>query len=146
MATLNYMTFTAHRPDVLVLTRGFHHRLPAGLPPADVVFDLRRLLTDPAHRPEGDMLDMTGLNPAVRAFVLATPGAELFLENTVPLIHDLAAAAFTAVMVGCAGGKHRAPAIGVELGERLKTRGLAVAVRHLHVHLPRVVRPAELVA
>lgn len=128
------------------ITRGFLHELPAGLPPADLVFDLRRYLSDPAHRPEGDMLDMNGLEPMVRKFVLATPRANRFLERTVPLVHDMAAARFTVLMVGCAGGKHRAPAIGRELGDRLAAAGLRVAVRHLHMHLPRVVRPAELAA
>lgn len=140
------MKFTAARPNVLVLTRGFLHQLPAGLPPADLVFDLRRYLSDPAHRPEGDMLDMNGLEPMVRKFVLATPRTNRFLERTVPLVHDMAAARFTVLMVGCAGGKHRAPAIGRELGDRLAAVGLRVAVRHLHMHLPRVVRPSELAA
>lgn len=144
------MTFTAARPDVLVITRGFLHTLPAGLLPADLVFDLRRYLSDPAHRPEGDMLDMTGLHPTVRAFVLSTPGALGFLEDAVPLVRSMARRKFTVVMVGCAGGKHRAAAMGEELAVRLRRRGwrfwqrpLRVAVRHLDVHRPRVVRPAE---
>ncbi len=140
------MKFTAARPDVLVLTRGFLHRLPAGLLPAERVFDLRQSIADPAHRPEGDMLDKTGLQPAVRDFVLATPGAKQFLERTVSQICDTAATRPIVVMVGCAGGKHRAPAIGVELADRLTACGLRVAVRHLHVHLPRIIRPAELAA
>jgi len=140
------MTFTAARPDVLVLTRGFLHRLPDGLAPADVVFDLRRLLADPAHRPEGDMLDLTGLDPAVREFVLATPSAEPLLEYAVELVAEMAAVKPVVVMFGCAGGKHRAAAVGAELGGRLQARGLRVAVRHLHVHLPRVVRQTELAA
>lgn len=140
------MNLAAARPDALILTRGFLHPLPAGLLPADRVFDLRRLVADPAHRPEGDMLDMTGLDPRVRAFVLATSGAEEFLEQTVPLVHRMAVRRFVVLMVGCAGGKHRAPAIGRELADRLTACGLRVAVRHLHVHLPRIVRPTELAA
>lgn len=143
----------AARPDVLIVTRGFLHPLPAGLLPADRVFDLRDSITDPARRPEGDMLDMTGLDPEVRAFVLATRGAEEFLEQALSQIcdnvsqrSDTAAEQPTVVHVGCAGGKHRAPAIGVGLATRLIARGLRVAVRHLHVHLPRVVRPTELAA
>lgn len=140
------MKFTATRPDVLIVTRGFLHPLPAGLIPADRQFDLRKLVVDPAHRPQGDMLDMTGLQPAVRAFVLATRGASTLLEYAVPLLQSLAATRPRVVHVGCAGGKHRAPAIGAELGVQLTARGLRVAVRHLDVHRPRVVRPAELAA
>lgn len=138
------MTFT--RPDVLILTRGFLHPLPAGLLPADRIFDLRTLVTDPAHRPQGDMLDLTGLHPDVRDFVLATDGAAELLEYAVPLLQSMAATRPRVVMVGCSGGKHRAPAIGAEVGVRLAERGLRVAIRHLDMHRPRVVRPAELAA
>jgi UPF0042 nucleotide-binding protein len=138
------MKFT--RPDVLVLTRGRLHQLPAGLPAVDFDFDLRRLLADPAHRPERDMLDMTGLQPAVRDFVLATPLAVPLLEHAVPLVRTMAATKFVVVSFACAGGKHRAAAMGEELAVRLRADGLVVAVRHLHVHLPRIVRPAELAA
>lgn len=144
------MTFHTAGPDVLIVTRGFLYQLPAGLLPADLTFDLRRYLSDPAHRPEGDMLDMTGLDPAVRAFVLATPGAAEFLEDAVPLVRSMAKRKLVVVHVGCAGGKHRAAAMGEEFAVRLRRRGwrfwrrpLRVAVRHLHVHLPRVIRPAE---
>jgi RNase adaptor protein for sRNA GlmZ degradation len=137
------MTFHTARPHVLIVTRGFLYQLPAGLLPADLTFDLRRYLSDPAHRPEGDMLDMTGLDPAVRAFVLATPGAAEFLEDAVPLVHRMARRRFVVVHVGCAGGKHRASAVGRELGVLLTELGLRVAVRHLHVHRPRIIRPAE---
>ncbi len=138
------MTFT--RPGVLILTRGFLHPLPAGLLPADTVFDLRQDLADPAHRPQGDMLDMTGLDEEVRRFVFATRGAEQLLKEAVSRVRAKAAAGFTVAVVGCAGGKHRAPAVGNALSARLTAVGLVVAVRHLHVHLPRVVRPAELAA
>jgi UPF0042 nucleotide-binding protein len=140
------MKFTPTRPDALIVTRGFLHPLPDGLPPVDLVLDLRRILADPAHRPEGDMLDMNGLQREVRDFVLATPGAEALLAGAVPLLSAVATARFVVVMVGCSGGKHRAPAIGAELGARLRAEGLVVPVRHLHVHLPRVVRPTELAA
>ena len=140
------MKLTTTHPNVLILTRGFLHPLPAGLLTADLVFDLRETLSDPAHRPQGDMLDMTGLQREVRDFVLATRGAEDLLEQAVSRVREKTAAGFTVVHVGCAGGKHRAPAIGQELAGRLRAAGLTVAVRHLHVHLPRIVRPAELAA
>lgn len=145
------MTTTA--PDVLVLTHGHHHDLPDGLPKADLQLDLRRLLDDPAHRPEGDMLGLTGLDPVVRDFVFATRGARTLIRRAVRLVRGAAAVKPVVVLVGCAGGKHRAAAVGQELADRLGRRGwrfwirpLHVEVRHLHVDLPRVVRPDELVA
>lgn len=145
------MTATRHR--VIVLTRGFLHTLPAGTPAADVTLDVRRVLADPAHRPQGDLLDLTGLHPAVRAFVLATPGARRLVRDGVRLVRGTAAVKpVVVVMVGCAGGKHRASALGEELARRLRRRGLRfwrrpleVQVRHLHAELPRVVRPGEAV-
>lgn len=60
---------------ITIRSQGYLHSLPADLAPADITLDLRRLLADPAHVPDGTMLDMTGLDPAVRTFVFATPGA-----------------------------------------------------------------------
>jgi RNase adaptor protein for sRNA GlmZ degradation len=134
------------RPDVLIVSFGFLHGQRPGLLPADLVLDLRRHLADPAHRPQGDMLDKTGLDDEVRDFVLATAGAAPLLEQTAPLVATMAATKFVVVHVGCAGGKHRAAAIATELGDRLRARGLHPAVRHLDVHRPRVIRADELVA
>lgn len=139
------------QPDVLILTRGHLHDLPDGTPPADVEFDLRRYLADPAHRPQGDMLDLTGLDPRVRRFVLATSGARPLLRNAARLARGTAAVKPVVVVFGCAGGKHRAAAMGEECAKRLRKRGLRfwtrplrVEVRHLHADLPRVIRAKEL--
>lgn len=126
--------------DVTIVTRGHLHDLPADCPEPDITFDLRRLLSDPAHRPEGDMLDLTGLNPIVRQFVMDTPGAKGLIGTAVPLIFMLAQIKRVVVMVGCAGGKHRAATVGQELAGQLSAFGLRVKTVHLHVDLPRVVR------
>jgi RNase adaptor protein for sRNA GlmZ degradation len=128
--------------DITVITRGHLHPLPADCPEPDIEFDLRRLLSDPAHRPEGDMLDLTGLDPKVRRFVLDTPGARELLGTAVPMVFMLTKVKHVTVMAGCAGGKHRAVAIGQELADRLTQFGLRVRVVHLHVDLPRMIRAA----
>jgi len=147
------MTNTAPTAIVLIVTLGKRHPLPDTVPAADVELDLRRFLKDPAHRPQGDMLDLTGLHPEVRAFVLATPGAVPLAKNTARTVRDMAAVKPVVVRVACVGGKHRAAAMGEEIARRLRRRGLRfwrrrlrVEVRHLHVHLPRVVRPSEFAA
>jgi RNase adaptor protein for sRNA GlmZ degradation len=88
------------------------------------------------------MLDLTGLDPRVRRFVLDTPGAAELLGTAVPMVFMLARVKRVVVMVGCAGGKHRAAAIGQELADQLEVFGLRVRVVHLHVDLPRVIRAA----
>lgn len=128
--------------DVTIITRGHLHPLPADCPEPDISFDLRRLLSDPAHRPEGDMLDLTGLDEVVRQFVLDTPGAKDLIGTAVPLIFMMSKVKHVVVMVGCAGGKHRAAAVGQELAVQLEAFGVRVKVVHLHVDLPRVIRAA----
>lgn len=128
--------------EVTIITRGHLHPLPADCPEPDIEFDLRRLLKDPAHKPEGDMLDLTGLDEKVRQFVLDTPGARDLIGSAVPLIFMLSQVKPVTVMVGCAGGKHRAAAVGQELAAQLQAFGVRVEVTHLHVDLPRVVKTA----
>lgn len=127
---------------VSIITRGHLHPLPADCPEPDISFDLRRLLSDPAHRPEGDMLDLTGLDEVVRQFVLNTPGARDLVATAVPLIFSMARFKQVVVMVGCAGGKHRAASVGQEISDQLQHYGLRVNVLHLHKDLPRVVKAA----
>lgn len=126
--------------DVTIITRGHLHPLPVDCPEPDISFDLRRLLSDPAHKPGGDMLDLTGLDEPVRQFVLDTPGAKELVGSAVPLIFMMARVKRVTVMVGCAGGKHRAAAVGQELAVQLERFGLRVRTVHLHVDLPRVTR------
>lgn len=89
------------------------------------------------------MLDLTGLDTVVRQFVMDTPGAKELLATAAPLVFMLAQMKRVVVMVGCAGGKHRAAAVGQELAGQLSVFGLRVKVMHLHVDLPRVVRAEQ---
>lgn len=128
--------------DVTVITRGYLHPLPADCPEPTVTFDLRDFLRDPAHKPDGSMLDRTGLEEDVRQFVLDTPGARELVATVVPMVFSMAQVKPVVVMVGCAGGKHRAAAVGQELASQLERFGLRVKVAHLHVDLPRVIKAA----
>lgn len=106
---------------------------------ADVAEDLRDL-RDPAHVPSGDILDMRGdLDPEVRDFVLATPGAPQRVGRVVAEVLTRALAQGDVVVtLGCAGGKHRAASFGVFVAAILRACGLDVELTHLHAHLPRV--------
>ena len=135
--------------DAVIITCGRLHEFPADCPEPDIDFDLRRILSDPAHRPEGDMLDLTGLDPIVSRFVLGTPGARPMLRHAVRLVRAVVRVKPVVVMFGCAGGKHRAAAMGEALAMCLGKRGWRfwrrpprVKVMHLHVDRPRVIKAA----
>ncbi len=125
---------------VLVLTHGFLHDLP-DVPPADVALDLRRLLTDPDRSLPETLRDETGQHDEVRRFVYATRGATVIVDQTARLVVELSLLLPRVVVhVGCAGGKHRAVAIGDGLAIALEQLGISTEVRHLHKDLDPVVR------
>jgi UPF0042 nucleotide-binding protein len=68
---------------------------------------------------------MTGQDAPVREYVLAQPGATLFLEHYAELLRVMLAGyeregkRFVTLAVGCTGGKHRSVAIAGELAARV---------------------------
>lgn len=125
---------------ITIRSFGYLHDKPTDLPPADITIDLRRLLADPAHVPDGSMLDLTGLDPAVQAFVFATPGALDVLRHVIGLVQSMDALKPTVADFGCAGGRHRSVALAAALADELDAADYDVSVQHLHVHLPRIIR------
>ena len=105
-------------------------------PTADRTEDVRERLRDPAAA--RGILDLDGRHPRVQAVVLATPGAPELLDNLTS--YALLPAGPRRIAIGCAGGKHRACALVELLAQRLLEHGVPVTVRHLHAHLPRVLK------
>ncbi|MFE4578542.1 RapZ C-terminal domain-containing protein [Streptomyces chartreusis] len=105
-------------------------------PAADRIEDVRDRLRDPAAA--RGILDLDGLNSRVQDVVLATPGARELLAN----LTDYATlpAGPRRIAIGCAGGRHRASGLTELLARAFRDRGREVAVQHLHVHLPRVLK------
>ena len=133
---------------IKIFTRGYLHELPSWAPAWDVEADLRDL-RDPAHVLPEVMRDLRGdLDAEVRAFVLATPGApERLAQLTSEVLNELRSwdmeldgEGDLVVMISCAGGKHRAASFGVFLAALLRAAGFDVELRHLHAHLPRVIK------
>ena len=122
---------------ITILSFGYLHGEP---PKADITVDLRELLADPAHRPEGDMLDMTGLDAAVSDFVFRTRGAGTLVDDLYRLVVGLAQVKPVRLALGCAGGRHRSTAIAQALCDAMTSGDVEAEVLHLHVHLPRVIR------
>lgn len=126
---------------ITILSFGYLHPWPQDAPDPDITVDLRRLLADPAHRPEGDMLDMTGLDAAVRDFVWRTDGAHEIYYGVMNVVFSMACFKPVTVAFGCAGGRHRSVVFASEMAREFgETHGITASVEHLHVHLPRVIR------
>lgn len=114
-----------------VLSFGFKYGLP---PDADMVSDLR-FLPNPFWVP--DLAQHSGLDEAVREFVLRQPGAVEFLDHYGAALSAVADGyrrenkRHATIAMGCTGGKHRSVAMAEELARRLRSLpGVSVTVRH----------------
>jgi len=115
---------------VNIVTFGFKNGLPKD---ADFVADVR-FLHNPHWVPE--LRPLTGLDPAVRDYVLASEGAQEFIEGYANVLetvmshyrgHDKHS---VTIAVGCTGGKHRSVAVAEALAQRLREDDIAVRVTH----------------
>lgn len=122
---------------ITLVSFGYLHGDP---PRADITIDLRDILNDPAHRPEGDMLDMTGLDKEVADFVFATPGCYKLVNYLFRLVQSLSDLKPITVAIGCAGGRHRSVALVEEMRILLFNGNQDIKYKHLHINLPRVIR------
>ena len=120
----------SERLQVSVMSFGFKHGVPLDV---DDVFDVRFL---PNPHWVDELRPLTGLDPAVRDYVLGEPDAEEFLARVDDLLGFLLPGyikegkAYLTVAIGCTGGRHRSVALAAELAERLKARGYEPSVIH----------------
>ena len=116
--------------SIAVMSFGFRHGLP---PEADVVWDVR-FLPNPHFVPE--LKPMTGLDAAVRDFVLGKPETQAFLSAFLPLLesvmphYEVEGKSYLTVAIGCTGGRHRSVAIAERVAAHLANRGRQALVRH----------------
>ncbi len=122
---------------IKIISFGYLHGVR---PKADITIDLRQLLSDPAHVPQGDMLDMTGLSKEVHDFVFNTPGAYALMHSIFSLTVLAAQLKPVTLAIGCAGGRHRSVVFAEKISWLLSGAGYEIKPYHLHVHLPRVIR------
>ncbi|MGQ0773782.1 MAG: RNase adapter RapZ [Pseudonocardiales bacterium] len=122
------------RTRITVLSFGYKYGLPMD---ADLVIDVR-FLPNPFWIPE--LRDLTGLDAAVRNYVLAQEGAEEFLERYLELLRLIGGGyrregkRYLTLAVGCTGGKHRSVVISEVLASRLgEEEGITVKVVHRDV-------------
>ncbi|QEO10082.1 RNase adapter RapZ [Protaetiibacter larvae] len=114
-----------------LMSFGFKYGLPAD---ADMVADIR-FLPNPYWVPE--LAPQSGLDDAVRSYVLGQPGAEEFIAHYVAALAAVTEGyrrenkRHATIAVGCTGGKHRSVAIAEEMASRLRALpGVSVTVRH----------------
>jgi UPF0042 nucleotide-binding protein len=115
---------------VTIVSFGYKYGLPVD---ADMVVDCR-FLPNPHWVPE--LAPQTGLDAAVRDYVLGQPGAGDFLRAYLEAVeitlsgYDRSGKHFVTLAVGCTGGKHRSVAISQEIAARLSVRWQGVQVSH----------------
>ena len=115
---------------VTVLSFGFKNGLP---PEADLVLDVR-FLPNPYYVPE--LKKLTGLDQAVRDYVMAAEITGAFWDKLTPLV-DLLLPQYRqegrtelVLAVGCTGGRHRSVAVAHRLAAHIGELGFSVAESH----------------
>ncbi|MFD5898639.1 ATPase [Streptomyces sp. NPDC060366] len=111
--------------------------------PVDLVVDLRRHFRDPHVDPA--LRQLTALDDAVRTAVRNTPGitdlvamltGAVLAYRSGPSAHRHP----VTVATGCAGGRHRAGSVALELAAALREHGVSSSVIHRDLHRPVVDR------
>ena len=116
-----------------VVSFGFKHGVPVDV---DMLFDVR-FLPNPFW--VDTLRDQSGLDPAVREYVLGNELSEEFLNHLDGLFELLLPAfveegkSYLTIAIGCTGGRHRSVALSEELGRRLRAHGTQVRVQHRDV-------------
>jgi UPF0042 nucleotide-binding protein len=119
--------------SVTVSSFGFKYGLPID---ADIVMDVR-FLPNPFY--VAKLRHRTGLDAAVRRFVLGREETTRFLERWQPLLRDLLPSYLIegkhhlSIALGCTGGMHRSVVLAEETAEYLRSLGYDISVRHRDV-------------
>ncbi|MGN4163526.1 RapZ C-terminal domain-containing protein [Streptomyces sp. NEAU-PBA10] len=134
------------RVAAVIASIGVRHLGAHDLVADGLYLDLRHALRNPADDP--GMRYRTGLDPDVRAHVLATPGAREVIERTtvqlLALADEVPVGQVVRLTVACQGGRHRSVAVAEEVARRLWAawgRERGVDVEHHHIDHP--VLPAQ---
>jgi len=109
--------------QITVESFGFKHGLPLD---ADMVLDARFI---PNPHWDENLRPLSGLDPAVRGFVLDQKLTNEFLDQLLSMLETLIPAyrdegkSYLSVAIGCTGGRHRSVAVAERLAERLRDLG-----------------------
>ena len=117
------------RMAISIVSFGYKYGLPVGM---DLVLDVR-FIPNPFFVHE--LRPLTGLDAAVREYVMAQPEARQFIDEVGSLfdflipLYQREGKSYLTVGLGCTGGRHRAPVLARELLAHLKRAGYEAAVR-----------------
>lgn len=106
---------------------------------ADIMFDVR-FLPNPYFIQE--LKPLPGTSAKVKRFVLSNKATHEFLSKLYPLLDHVIplykeeGRSYLTIGIGCTGGRHRSPAIVLELEKALKKQKLKITVTHRDLHLP----------
>jgi UPF0042 nucleotide-binding protein len=120
---------TGDRMVISIVSFGYKYGAPVGL---DLVLDVR-FIPNPFFVPELKML--TGVDQAVRDYVMSKPESKQFIDEVGRMLDFLIplyrreGKSYLTIGLGCTGGRHRSPALGRELRDRLARSGYEVLVR-----------------
>ena len=113
-----------------VVSFGYKYGLPVD---SDLVWDVR-FMPNPNYKRH--LRDKTGLDAAVRRYVLTTPQARRFGKKffeivTESLPHYIEEGkSYLTIAIGCTGGRHRSVVMAEELADYLKKRKFKVRIHH----------------
>lgn len=131
--TAMFMGDTLQGITLTFMSFGFKYGIPAE---ADTILDVR-CLPNPFYVPE--LKNLTGLDKAVRDYVLGSEETREFIEHTIGLF-DFAVPLYSkegkselVVGIGCTGGKHRSVTIVRELNRHFEQRGYRCVIQHRDV-------------
>jgi UPF0042 nucleotide-binding protein len=126
------------KPELMVVITsfGFKYGLPAD---ANNVIDVR-FLPNPYWVDE--LRHLTGLDSAVREYVLNKAETQTFIERLMDLLtvslegYRRGRNSHLSIAIGCTGGKHRSVAVAEELAGRLRALGVRARAAHRDVGRP----------
>ncbi|MDX8146408.1 RNase adapter RapZ [Lentzea sp. BCCO 10_0061] len=115
-----------------LISFGYLHNQP---PEADLVFDVRRSLHDPAALGE-DLAHRDGRDEQVQRVVMCSPTAEVVVHLATVYVDTMSFQDKSCVIaVGCSHGRHRSVALIERLAAELTRRGYPIDTRHLRLEL-----------
>lgn len=122
------------RMHLRIVSFGFKHGIT---PEADLVFDVR-FIRNPFF--EVSLRSRTGMDDAVRAYVLEQDGAAQFRAMLLELLgfllprYESTGRAYLTVAIGCTGGQHRSVAMVEALAKDLRDDGWTLTLAHRENH------------